>query len=78
MKRQDILDTVVSVFSTITGVREIRETDELVDDLSISSMDMLSLMSGLEDEFHIEITERMIRRVATVADLVDLLDAELQ
>ena len=78
MKRQKILDTVVSILSTLVGSREIQETDELLYDLGVSSMDMLALISCLEEALNIEISERMIRRVETVKDLVDVLDRKLQ
>jgi acyl carrier protein len=40
-------------------------------------MDILTLVSYLEEEFHITITERMLRKVATVGDLVDLVQGIL-
>lgn len=78
MSREEIVRFISDVFSTMTSVDEIKETDELIDDLGISSMDILSLMSYLEEEFHIKVTERMIRKVATVGDLVDLVQQALE
>ena len=72
MGREEIFRFIVSVFETLIEVNEIQESDELVEDLGISSMDILTLISYLEEEFGIRITERMIRRVVTVGDLVDL------
>lgn len=72
MGREEIFQFIVSVFETLIEVNEIQENDELVEDLGISSMDILTLISYLEEEFGIRITERMIRRVITVGDLVDL------
>lgn len=72
MDREEIFRFIVSVFETLIEVSEIRESDELVEDLGISSMDILTLISYLEEEFGIRITERMIRKVVTVGDLVDL------
>ena len=72
MGREEIFRFIVSVFETLIEVNEIQESDELVEDLGISSMDILTLISYLEEEFDIRITERMIRRVVTVGDLVDL------
>ena len=72
MDREEIFRFIVSVFDTLIEVSEIRESDELVEDLGISSMDILTLISYLEEEFGIRITERMIRKVVTVGDLVDL------
>lgn len=61
----------------MTDVETIQESDDLVEDLGISSMDILTLVSYLEEEFHITITERMLRKVATVGDLVDLVQGIL-
>lgn len=72
MGREEIFRFIVSVFETLIEVNEIQERNELVEDLGISSMDILTLLSYLEEEFDIRITERMIRRVVTVGDLVDL------
>lgn len=72
MRREEIIQFLNSVFATIIDVNEIHESDELIDDLGISSMDILTLISYLEEEFNIQITERMIRRVVTVGDLADL------
>jgi acyl carrier protein len=41
-------------------------------------MDILTLISYLEEEFNITITERMICKVATVGDLVDLVQNALE
>lgn len=72
MGREEFFRFIVSVFETLIEVNEIQESDELVEDLGISSMDILTLLSYLEEEFDLRITERMIRRVVTVGDLVDL------
>ena len=78
MSREIIFQFIVKVFKTMTDAENIQESDEVVDDLGISSMDILFLMSYLEEEFHIKITERMIRKVVTVGDLVDVVQNALQ
>ena len=75
MGREKIFQFIVTVFSTMTDVETIRESDELIEDLGISSMDILTMISYLEEEFNITITEKMIRKVATVGDLVDLVQS---
>ncbi|MBR2039689.1 MAG: acyl carrier protein [Phascolarctobacterium sp.] len=62
----------------MTEAESIQENDDLIEDLGISSMDILTLISYLEEEFNITITERMIRKVATVGDLVDLVQNALE
>ena len=78
MRREEIFQFITSVFATRIEVDAIRESDELIEDLGISSMDILTLISYLEEEFDIRITERMIRRVVTVGDLVDLVQKALK
>ena len=78
MQREKILHFISSVFATMTEAESIQENDELIEDLGISSMDILTLISYLEEEFNITITERMIRKVATVGDLVDLVQNALE
>lgn len=78
MCREEIFQFISSVFATLIEVDAIRESDELIEDLGISSMDILTLISYLEEEFDIRITERMIRRVVTVGDLVDLVQKALK
>ena len=77
MTRVEIFQFIVKVFKTMTDAENIQESDAVVDDLGISSMDILFLMSYLEEEFHIKITERMIRKVVTVGDLVDVVQNAL-
>lgn len=78
MTRDEIFQFIVKVFKTMTDAETIQESDEVIDDLGISSMDILFLMSYLEEEFHIKITERMIRKVVTVGDLVDVVQKVLR
>ena len=78
MTRNEIFQFIVKVFKTMTDAENIQESDDVVDDLGISSMDILFLMSFLEEEFHIKITEKMIRKVVTVGDLVDVVQKALQ
>ena len=40
-------------------------------DLGIGSMDLLSLLCNLEEEFNVRLPERIIRKVDTVGDMVD-------
>ena len=78
MQREKILHFISSVFATMTEAESIQENDNLIEDLGISSMDILTLISYLEEEFNITITERMIRKVATVGALVDLVQNALE
>lgn len=78
MRREAIFQFIVRTIRMLADVETIQESDELIGELGISSMDILTLMSYLEEEFDIRITEKMIRKVATVGDLVDLVCSILE
>lgn len=70
-----LLKKVIALFSTMTEVptSEITADSELIDDLEISSMDVLFLISSLEEEFHISVSEKEIRKMVTVGDVVQVI-----
>lgn len=73
MCKDDILKRVIELFSTMTEAEEINEDSELVDDLEISSMDVLFLISCIEEEFNIKVPEKAIRKMFTVSDVADII-----
>ncbi len=73
MKRDEVLKTVIDIFSMMTDAKNISADSELIDDLGISSMDILILITYIEEEFHIRMTERNMRRIITVSDVVDVI-----
>ena len=74
MNSEKILERVIALFSTMTEADEITEESELIDDLEISSMDVLFLISSLEAEFDIKVPEKAIRKMATIGDVVEVIE----
>ena len=75
MCKDDILKRVIELFSSMTEAEEITEDSELIDDLEISSMDILFVISCLEEEFQVKISEKDIRKMYTVGDVADVVKA---
>ena len=75
MCKDDILNRAIELFSTMTEAEEITEDSELIDDLEISSMDILFVMSSLEEEFQVKISEKDIRKMYTVGDVANVVKA---
>lgn len=73
MYNEEILKRVIELFSTMTKAENINEDSELIDDLEISSMDVLFLISSLEEEFHITVPEKEIRKMYTVGDVAEVI-----
>lgn len=74
MNYEDILQKVIAVFATMTDAEEISEESELIEDLEISSMDILMLVSSLEAEFKIKVPEKEMRKMVTVGDVADTIE----
>ena len=74
MYNEDILNRVIALFSTMTEAEEITADSELIDDLEISSMDVLYLISCLEDEFEIKVPEKEVRKMVTVGDVAEIIE----
>lgn len=46
----------------------------LVADLGLDSIDVFSLVARIEDEFNVEVSERVISELVVVQDIIDYLD----
>ena len=76
MDYSKILQRVIDLFATMADTEdEITADSELIDDLGISSMDVLFLISSLEEEFKIKVPEKAIRKMVTVGDVAETIIA---
>ena len=73
MSREEILEKVINLFSTMTEAEEITEESEIIDDLEITSMDVLFLISSMEAEFGTKIPEDLVQEMVTISDVVDVI-----
>ena len=78
MRKNEILEKIIAVISTISDAEEITEDSELVEDLGISSMDVLYVVSCMEAEFGVKIPEKAVRSLEVVADMVDLVESMIK
>ena len=49
---------------------EVTEASVLTKDLGINSYDLVELVCNVEDEFDVEISDKVLRRFVTVGDLI--------
>ena len=63
---------------TQVSADEIELNTELVKDLGLNSLDVVSLIIDFEDRFDIEISDRTIRDFVTVGDIVGYLEKRIQ
>ena len=55
---------------------ELSENMDLVKDLGLSSIDMVQMVVSIEEEFGIEISDRALKEIATVGDLVRVIEQQ--
>lgn len=77
MNRQDISEKVIKMISDISDADEITEDSELMDDLDVASMDVLAMCGTLEEMFGISIPEKLMRRMNTVGDIIDVVSEQI-
>ena len=75
MNYEEILERVINLLVAMKESEdEVTADSELIDDLGISSMDVLFLITGLEEEFDVKIPVKAIREMITVADVAEIVD----
>ena len=57
---------------------QITENSRFIDDLGLSSLDFFSLMSEIEMEFNLHITELELQHLVTVGDLVRIVQEKTE
>lgn len=67
-------ETVIKELQNILGQNDFTDDMNLFDDLALSSMEIFELFSALEDKLSISIKEEVISDVATIGDLIDVVE----
>ena len=68
-----MLEKIAEILSKYTK-EEITAESTLVNDLGLSSFDIVSIVTTFEDEFDIEISDRDIRKLVSVADIMNYIE----
>lgn len=69
-----MLETLEKIMETYSGTRvSLNEKMDLTKDLGLNSMDLIQMVVGVEEEFGIEISDRELKDIATVGDIVKLI-----
>lgn len=75
MTREEVKDKVFEAFSEAITDPELKVTEEsnIMDDLAMDSVEILNALCTLEDEFEIEISDSMLKRMIYIRDMIDIL-----
>ena len=77
MERAEIISQILAILEDVAEVspEDVTESSVLMDDLDLSSMEVLTIVADLEETFGLRIPEKELRNFVTMEDLVDYLAA---
>lgn len=71
-----MIDKIIEILSEFTelSTEEMNENTELVNDLGLNSLDVVNVIVAFEDEFNIEIPDRIIKDLRTIGDILKYIE----
>jgi acyl carrier protein len=77
--RAFIRSTLIELLEADTGEKhaDLRDDVNLREGLGLDSVDVVSIVSQVERRFHIRLTHEELEKLATVADVLNLLEGKL-
>ena len=72
MDRNEIKSFVLEIMDKLSDIDECSEDMDIVEDLGLSSISVMELISMMEDRYKIRISSRDLSMVGTVGDLIEL------
>jgi acyl carrier protein len=78
-QRDQIRQTLVEIIENDIGQRfdDLQDSKNLREDLSLDSVDVVSIVSQIERHFRIRLSQQELEKLVTVGDLLDLLQRKL-
>ena len=74
-----MFERTVAILNEYIGVEtNITMDSDLVDDLGLSSLEVINIVAAFEDEFGIEVPDRVIPTLRTVGDIVNYLEENVE
>ena len=77
--RQEIRQTLVELLEADTGEKyaDLDDGKNLREELGLDSVDVVSIVSQIERRFRIRLSHQELEKLATVGDVLNLLEAKL-
>ena len=79
MERAEIMSQILAILEDVAEIspEDVNENSVLMDDLDLSSMEILTIVADLEETFGLRIPEKELSNFVTMGDLVDYLAANV-
>ena len=75
--RERVIELILGASDEEMTAEQVTPATSLRDELDLTSMQAITLVMDLEDEYEIEVEDQEIERLETVGDVLALLDAKL-
>lgn len=71
-----MIDKVIEILAEFTEMdtADMNESTELVNDMGLNSLDVMNVVVAFEDEFDIEIPDRIIKDLQTIGDIAEYIE----
>ena len=75
MQRAEIVSQILGILEDVAEIapEDVNENSALMDDLDLSSMEILTIVADLEETFGLRFPEKELRSFVTISDLADYL-----
>ena len=73
MNREHVKETVIGFIRNVIDDKEVKIVEEngLMEDLDLSSLEIMTMISDIEQEFQIVLEEAELRKIVSVGDIID-------
>ena len=80
MTREDIFEGIQEILSEELDIDkdEVQLGSNLINDIGLSSVEVMNLIASVEKAFSIRISEKLLRTFVTTQDIVDCIAAKLE
>ncbi len=76
MERKELKTEIISLIKEVTKAENFHMDMDLMDDIGLSSIDLMDLVAKSEVKFGVKISSRDLRKVHTLGDLTDMVESK--
>ena len=79
MDREELLNIIATIIEDVTDIPkdEIHPEDSVLEDLDLSSLEVLAIVSRLSKQLSVSINSNELMKVQTIDDLITLLEEKM-